>query len=235
MSFARQLQQSIQGCIVYCLRLEFDSLQRIPKWFHQMKTVKPWWRPPPVVRGGQVWRSALVTENGSSCLGGFWYYHVFSRSNGKSWSETSCALASPVLYSSHCTSKHVASYCHRGIILAAAFLGAYLVFISLWFPLRLLSFAVSEWGVYALATALIFVVACLIIRLNAFPGSLQQVSSESENGLSKYSVWMIHSAWNSLIDVAAAISSASNDPGDLKMSPHQIQVLHTMKFLLKNY
>jgi hypothetical protein len=101
-----------------------------------------------------------------------------------------------------------------GKMSAAVFLGGYLLFIALWFPFWLLSFAVSEWGVYALAIGLVFLVGRSIIRLIAFPGSSQRVSSEIENEFSKYSVRMILSASNSLIDVAVAISNASNAPGD---------------------
>ena len=101
-----------------------------------------------------------------------------------------------------------------GKMSAAIFLGGYLLFISLWFPFWLLSFVVSEWGVYALVFGSIFLVGRTVIRLIAFPGSSQRVCSEIENEFSKYSARMIISASNSIIDLAAAIPSASNSSAD---------------------
>lgn len=88
--------------------------------------------------------------------------------------------------------------------------GFYFVFISLWFPFWLLSFLVSELGVYTLLIGTIFLVGRSIIRLIAFPGSSQRVSSEIENEFSKYSVRMLISASNSIIDFAEAVSSKNS-------------------------
>ena len=55
----------------------------------------------------------------------------------------------------------------------------------------------------------IFVVGRAIIRLIAFPGSSARVSTEIETEFAKYSVRMLVSSCNSLIDLASAILSSS--------------------------
>ena len=44
----------------------------------------------------------------------------------------------------------------EGKMTAMFTVGAYLLFVSLWIPFWLLSFVVTEWGVYALAVATVF-------------------------------------------------------------------------------
>jgi hypothetical protein len=90
------------------------------------------------------------------------------------------------------------------------FVGFYLFFIALWLPFWLLSFLVYEWGVYSLAFVTVFLVGRAIIRLIAFPGSSQRVSTEIETEFAKYSVRMLISSCNSLIDLGSAIVSTSN-------------------------
>ena len=63
---------------------------------------------------------------------------------------------------------------------------------------------------YTLLIGTIFLVGRSIIRLIAFPGSSQRVSSEIENEFSKYSVRMLISASNSIIDFAEAVSSKNS-------------------------
>jgi hypothetical protein len=99
-----------------------------------------------------------------------------------------------------------------GKMSAVFFLGGYLVFVSLWLPFWLLSFVTSEWGIYALAVGAVFLAGRCIIRMIAFPGSSQRVSSEIEREFAKYSVKMIFSSADSLVDLASAIGSTS--PGE---------------------
>ena len=51
------------------------------------------------------------------------------------------------------------------------FLGGYLIFVALSLPFWLLSFLVTEWGVYALGGGCVFLLGRGIIRMIAFPGS----------------------------------------------------------------
>jgi hypothetical protein len=94
------------------------------------------------------------------------------------------------------------------------FLGGYVFFVALWLPFWLLSFITSEWGIYALAFGCVLLIGRSIIRLIAFPGSSNRVSSEIEKEFNKYSVRMLLSASNSLIDLASAVSAASKGSGD---------------------
>ena len=92
---------------------------------------------------------------------------------------------------------------------AIGLIGFYLFFVSLWLPFWLFSFVVSEWGIYTLAFFTVFLVGRAIIRLIAFPGSSARVSTEIETEFAKYSVRMLVSSCNSLIDLASAILSTS--------------------------
>ena len=94
-----------------------------------------------------------------------------------------------------------------GKMSVVVFAGLYLVFVCAWLPFWLLSFVISEWGVYFLATSIVFLVGRSIIRLIAFPGSSHKVSSEIETEFAKYSVRMLISSSNSLIELASAILS----------------------------
>jgi hypothetical protein len=82
----------------------------------------------------------------------------------------------------------------NGKICALATVSGYLLFISLWFPFWLLSFLLTEYGVYAMAVCTIFLIGRSIIRLIAFPGASQKVTKEIEAEFAKYSVRMIVSA-----------------------------------------
>jgi hypothetical protein len=90
----------------------------------------------------------------------------------------------------------------NGKIAVATLLGAYLIVISLWMPFWLLSFVVTEWGVYAAAVGVIFLIGRSIIRLIAFPGASRKVVTDIESEFAKYSVRMIAAATSSLIDLA---------------------------------
>lgn len=88
------------------------------------------------------------------------------------------------------------------------FVGGYLAFLGMWFPIYLFSRLVGEKGIYALTVGTIFMVGRSIIRLLAFPGSTNRVSSEIEKEFSKYSVRMISASCVSIMDLAQAIASA---------------------------
>jgi len=60
---------------------------------------------------------------------------------------------------------------NSGKMSVAFFLGGYLLLIALWLPFWLLSFLVSEWGVYGMFVCVVFLVGRGIIRMIAFPGS----------------------------------------------------------------
>ena len=92
------------------------------------------------------------------------------------------------------------------------FVGAYLAFLGIWFPIYLFSRLVGEKGIYALTVATIFTVGRSIIRLLAFPGSTNRVSSEIEKEFAKYSVRMLTASAVSIMDLAQAISSAGATP-----------------------
>jgi hypothetical protein len=81
-------------------------------------------------------------------------------------------------------------------------LSAYLILLSCWLPFWVLSFLVTEWGVYLTAIASIFLIGRAIIRLIAFPGASRKVVTDIETEFAKYSVRMIAAAAMSLIDLA---------------------------------
>jgi hypothetical protein len=84
-----------------------------------------------------------------------------------------------------------------------ALVSAYLLLISFWLPFWLLSFVLTEWGVYLTAIGTIFLIGRAIIRLIAFPGASRKVISDIETEFAKYSVRIIAAACMSLIDLAA--------------------------------
>ncbi|GKY93056.1 hypothetical protein MPSEU_000273900 [Mayamaea pseudoterrestris] len=90
-----------------------------------------------------------------------------------------------------------------------AFGAAYLIFMSLWFPFKLLSLLITEVGVYMLTICVVFSLGRSIIRLIAFPGACSKVTSEIEGEFTKYSVRMITLACESIMEVAQAIVSSN--------------------------
>ena len=85
------------------------------------------------------------------------------------------------------------------------FMGGQLVLFLTWLPFWLISFVVSELGLYLLFVCTIFVVGRAIIRMIAFPGSSSRISKEIEKEFAKYSVRIITSSAESIIDLAAAV------------------------------
>jgi hypothetical protein len=91
----------------------------------------------------------------------------------------------------------------NGKFAGMAFIGFFLIMLVLWLPFWLLSFVVTEWGVYATAVGSIYMIGRSIIRLIAFPGASRKVVTDIEGEFAKYSVRMVEAACNSLIDLAA--------------------------------
>ena len=71
------------------------------------------------------------------------------------------------------------------------FLGVYVTFVALWLPFWLLSFVITEWGIYLLAVFTVFFIGRSIILLIAFPGASQKVTATIETEFAKYSVRII--------------------------------------------
>jgi hypothetical protein len=106
-----------------------------------------------------------------------------------------------------------------GKLSGLAFIGIYAIFVAVWFPFWLLSLIITEWGVYATVVGLVFLIGRSIIRLIAFPGSSHKVSSEIENEFAKYSVRMLTSSSNSIVDLASTILTASKAGADGSSNP----------------
>ncbi|KAG7338807.1 hypothetical protein IV203_026277 [Nitzschia inconspicua] len=100
----------------------------------------------------------------------------------------------------------------------AYFVGGYVLFVLVWLPFWALSFVVSEWGIYTMAVVTVFMVGRAIIRLIAFPGSSYRVSGEIEKEFAKYSVRMITSSANSILDLAVAVLGSSKAAGTANMA-----------------
>jgi len=112
----------------------------------------------------------------------------------------------------------------NGKISSMVFVAAYLIFVSLWFPFWLLSFAISEWGVYILAIGTVFFVGRTVIRMIAFPGASQKVTAQIEREFARYSVRMIVSALNSLIEVATILVKNSGSESQQGMSNYTYEL-----------
>jgi hypothetical protein len=110
------------------------------------------------------------------------------------------------------------------------FLAANLIFILIWLPFWLLSFAVGEWGVYLLAIVTIFSGGRAFIRMIAFPGANSRMTAEIEAEFSRYSVRMIVAATQNLIEVTSALAS-SDSAGNARRSPDLPGMwLHAMSY-----
>ena len=96
----------------------------------------------------------------------------------------------------------------NGKMAALIFLGVYVTFVALWLPFWLLSFVITEWGIYLLAVFTVFFIGRSIIRLIAFPGASQKVTAEIETEFAKYSVRIITSSCDAIVEVASILSSA---------------------------
>jgi len=101
-----------------------------------------------------------------------------------------------------------------GWVTALAFLGLYVALLLLWLPFWLLSFVATEVGVYALAVMSVFFVGRSVIRLIAFPGASQKVTSEIEAEFAKYSARIVLSSCDALAEVAAILASAFPVPAN---------------------
>jgi hypothetical protein len=106
----------------------------------------------------------------------------------------------------------------EGKMTAMVTVGVYLVFLSLWLPFWLLSFVVTEWGVYALAVATVFLLGRSVLRMIAFPGASCRVRREIEGEFAKYSVQMFLASTEALADAAALLLQAT----DPSTSPRRV-------------
>lgn len=98
----------------------------------------------------------------------------------------------------------------EGKMTAMVTVGVYLVFLSLWLPFWILSFVVTEWGVYALAVATVFLLGRSVLRMIAFPGASCRVRREIEGEFAKYSVQMLLASTEALADAAALLVQATD-------------------------
>ena len=94
----------------------------------------------------------------------------------------------------------------NGKTVCVGFAGVYLAFVAAWLPFWLLSFLITEYGIYALAIATVFLVGRSIIRMIAFPGASRRVTADMETEFARYSVRMLLAATNSLVEVAAIVA-----------------------------
>ena len=90
----------------------------------------------------------------------------------------------------------------NGKYAAIGVISIYLVIILFWLPFWLLSFVISEWGVYLCMIGTIFLIGRMIIRLIAFPGASQKIITDIEQEFNKYSIRMIHTACINVIELA---------------------------------
>ena len=93
---------------------------------------------------------------------------------------------------------------------SAGFLALNLLFVLFWLPFWLLSFFLTEWGVYVLGVVSVFFLGRCIIRFIAFPGASQKMTSDVEREFTKYSIRMLESGVQSFAEVAAVLA---RDPG----------------------
>jgi len=85
------------------------------------------------------------------------------------------------------------------------FIGGQALIFVLWLPFWLINLCVGELGFYLISIFTVFSVGRTIIRMIAFPGSSSRISKEIETEFAKYSVRIITSAADSIIDLAAAV------------------------------
>jgi len=83
----------------------------------------------------------------------------------------------------------------------------WLVLSAIWVPLWLLSFVVTELGVYVLLLGSIYKAGRALIRLIAFPGSSHRVYGEIEAEFGRYSCRMLDAACGVVIEAASVIIS----------------------------
>ena len=82
---------------------------------------------------------------------------------------------------------------------------AWLILSAMWAPLWLLSFAVTELGIYVLLVGTVYKAGRALIRLIAFPGSSHRVYGEIEAEFGRYSCRMLDAACGVVIEAASAI------------------------------
>ena len=103
----------------------------------------------------------------------------------------------------------------EGKMTAMATAGVYTLFVCLWIPFWLLSFVVTEWGVYALAVLTVFGIGRSVLRMIAFPGASCRVRREIEGAFAKYSVQMLLAAMETIGEVALVLLQATGSPEEV--------------------
>lgn len=96
----------------------------------------------------------------------------------------------------------------NGKAAALGLLAAYVVLVILWAPMWVMSYILTEPGVYCGIVFLIFKTGRVVLRLIAFPGSSQRVYGEIETEFAKYAVRVLETVSNTLADTATCITSA---------------------------
>ncbi len=113
----------------------------------------------------------------------------------------------------------------------------YVAMVICWLPFWVVSYAITEYGIYTLGVSTVFFLGKALIRLIALPGSSQRVSSEIENEFTRYSVRMLLSAAGSITDLASALLyvSGHNEPTSTSSNPDpgSIYTLHDIPNLWK--
>ena len=103
----------------------------------------------------------------------------------------------------------------NGKIAGLVYLGANIALVLLWLPFWLLSFLLTEWGIYLAAVATVFLIGRGVIRFIAFPGASKKVPSDLEKEFAKYAFRMLLAALESVRETASCLlqaCSARPDP-----------------------
>mmetsp|Transcript_18209 Transcript_18209/g.45240 ORF Transcript_18209/g.45240 Transcript_18209/m.45240 type:complete len:908 (-) Transcript_18209:113-2836(-) len=85
------------------------------------------------------------------------------------------------------------------------FMAGQMILFILWLPFWMCSFVASEAGVYLGCMVTIVLVGRGVLRMIAFPGSSHRVVSEIEKEFTKYSVRVLTSSANSIVELSEAI------------------------------
>lgn len=93
-----------------------------------------------------------------------------------------------------------------GKYFSIAFVVLNICILLLWLPFWLVSFLMSEWGVYALGIVSVFFLGRCIIRFIAFPGASPKMTGDIEREFTKYSVRMLEAGVQSFVDVASVLA-----------------------------
>mmetsp|Transcript_24343 Transcript_24343/g.67449 ORF Transcript_24343/g.67449 Transcript_24343/m.67449 type:complete len:517 (-) Transcript_24343:3409-4959(-) len=96
----------------------------------------------------------------------------------------------------------------NGKMAVPAYLGVNFALILLWLPFWLLSFLLTELGIYLIGVGTIFLVGRSIIRFIAFPGASKKMMLDMEREFSKYALRMLVAAAESSRETASCLLQA---------------------------